>query len=70
MFALASMSKPISATAVAHLVAEGVIAWDDPIHQHPADLRFSDPWVTDHVTFADLYSHRSGLPGLFGNMLE
>ena len=23
-----------------------------------------------HITFADLYSHRSGLPGLFGNTLE
>ena len=26
--------------------------------------------MTDHVTFADLYSHRSGLPGGFGNQLE
>jgi CubicO group peptidase (beta-lactamase class C family) len=30
VFALASMSKPINTTAVAHLVAEEVIAWDAP----------------------------------------
>ena len=70
VFSLASMSKPISGTAVAHLVARGVIAWDQPVHDHVPGLRFSDPWVTDHITFADLYSHRSGLPGLFGNTLE
>jgi hypothetical protein len=40
---------------------------DDPVKQYNPDLTFSDPWVTDHVTFADLYSHRSGLPGGFGN---
>lgn len=70
VFSLASMSKPISGTAVAHLVAKGVIAWDQPVHDHVPGLRFRDPWVTDHITFADLYSHRSGLPGLFGNTLE
>ena len=70
VFSLASMSKPISGTAVAHLVARGVVAWDQPVHEHVPGLRFSDPWVTDHITFADLYSHRSGLPGLFGNTLE
>ena len=64
------MSKPISGTAVARLVAKGVIAWDEPVHDHVPGLSFSDPWVTEHVTFADLYSHRSGLPGLFGDTLE
>ena len=67
---LASLSKPITATAVAGLVDDGVIAWDDPVHEHNPDLTFSDDYVTEHVTFADLYSHRSGLPGLFGNTLE
>ena len=43
VFALASMSKPISATAIANLVAKRVIAWDDPIHDHGAAFSFSDP---------------------------
>ena len=46
VFSLASMSKPISGTAVAHLVAKGVIAWDEPVHDHVPGLRFSDPWLT------------------------
>jgi CubicO group peptidase (beta-lactamase class C family) len=70
VFQLASLSKPITATALAGLVAEGVIDWDDPVHQYNPDLVLSDPWVTEHVTFADLYSHRSGLPGGVVNTLE
>jgi CubicO group peptidase (beta-lactamase class C family) len=46
VFSLASMSKPISGTALAHLVARGVIAWDEPVHGHAPGLRFSDPWIT------------------------
>jgi CubicO group peptidase (beta-lactamase class C family) len=70
VFQLASLSKPISATAVARLVFKGVIDWDDPVRSSAPELVFSDPWVTDHITFADLYSHRSGLPGQAGNALE
>jgi CubicO group peptidase (beta-lactamase class C family) len=70
VFQVASLSKPISGTAVAALVGKGVIKWDDPVHQYNPNLVFNDPWVTDHVTFADLYSHRSGLPGGAGNTLE
>lgn len=29
-----------------------------------------DPWVTAHVTYADLFSHRSGLPDHSGDLLE
>src|SRR5262249_45648481 len=70
VFQLASMSKPVSSTAVAALVGKGVIKWSDPVHPYAPDLVFSDPWVTDHVTFADLYSHRTGLPGAVGDSLE
>ena len=58
------------ATAVARLVSEGVIAWDDPVQPYLPDFVLSDPWVTERVTFADLFSHRSGLPGLAGTRLE
>ena len=70
VFQIASLSKPLTATAVAGLVGKGIISWDDPVHDYNPDLQFSDPWVTEHITFADLYSHRSGLPGSFGNDLE
>ncbi len=70
VFQLASLSKPITGTALAGLVSDGTIGWDDPVHPFAPDIVFSDPWVTDHVTFADLYSHRSGLPGDIGDPLE
>jgi CubicO group peptidase (beta-lactamase class C family) len=70
VFQLASMSKPVTSTAVAALVGKGVIKWSDPVHTDAPNLVFSDPWVTDHVTFADLFSHRTGLPGAVGDSLE
>ncbi len=70
VFQIASLSKPITGTALAALVTKEIIEWDEPVHPYAPDLIFSDPWVTDHVTFADLYSHRSGLPGGVGDSLE
>ena len=70
VFQIASLSKPVSATIMAGLVGQGVFDWDDPIAEH-SDLVLSDPWVSEHVTFADLFSHRSGIPGgVGGNDLE
>ena len=58
----------MTGTAVAGLVSKDVISWDEPVHPYAPDLVFGDPWVTDHATFADLYSHRSGLPGGIGDV--
>ncbi len=71
VFQLASLSKPIGATAVAGAVGDRALAWDDTITTYLPDFQLSDPYVTDNVTVADMYSHRSGLPGSFaGNDLE
>jgi len=71
VFQLASMSKPISSTVMAGLVGEEAFAWDDPVAQYTPQFRLADDWVAEHVTFADLFSHRSGLPGgAAGNDLE
>jgi CubicO group peptidase (beta-lactamase class C family) len=71
VFQLASLSKPISSTIMAGLVGQGVFGWDDPVSDYAPQIQLSDEWVTEHVTFADLFSHRSGLPGgPAGNDLE
>ena len=71
VFQIASLSKPLSSTVMAGLVGQGVFEWDDPIHDYAPQFELSDPWVTEHVTFADLFAHRSGLPGgPAGNYLE
>jgi CubicO group peptidase (beta-lactamase class C family) len=70
VFQLASISKTVGATVVAGAVGDGSVAWTDPIVTHLPDFALADPWVTRHVTLADMYSHRSGLPGHAGDLLE
>lgn len=70
VFQLASVSKSVGATVVAHAVTEHIIEWDTPVAAHLPWFVLSDPYVTSHVTIADLYSHRSGLPEHAGDRLE
>ena len=70
VFQIASLSKPVGATAVAALVDDGVVSWDDHVSALDPTFAFSDPWITHEVTLRDLYSHRSGLYGGAGNDLE
>ncbi|GAA3393744.1 serine hydrolase [Streptomyces roseoviridis] len=68
VFQLASVSKPIASTVVSGAV--GTKGWEKPVAPHLPDFRLKDPWVTSHVTVADLFAHRSGLPDHAGDLLE
>lgn len=70
VFQLASLSKPLSATVVAHQVTEKAIGWDTPVVEKLPWFALSDPAVTRMVTVGDLFSHRSGLPDHAGDKLE
>ena len=70
VFQLASVSKSVGATVVAHEVTDNVISWDTSVVSKLPWFALSDPYVTGHVTVADLYSHRSGLPDHAGDNLE
>lgn len=70
VFQIASLSKPISSTVMAGAVGDGIIEWDDPVSDHNTDFELSDPLVTEQVTFADLFAHRSGIPAGGGDVLE
>ena len=70
VFQLASLSKPLSATVVAHQVGTNVIGWDTPIVSKLPWFALSDPAVTQMVSVGDMFSHRSGLPDHAGDMLE
>ena len=70
MFQLASLSKPLGSTVVAHQVGENAISWDTPIVEKLPWFALSDPAVTKMVTVGDMYSHRSGLPDHAGDLLE
>jgi CubicO group peptidase (beta-lactamase class C family) len=64
------LSKPLSATVVAHQVGANTIGWDTPIVSKLPWFALSDPAVTQMVTVGDMFSHRSGLPDHAGDMLE
>ncbi len=70
VFQLASLSKPLSATVVAHQVGQNAIGWDTPIVSKLPWFALSDPAVTPMVSVGDMFSHRSGLPDHAGDMLE
>ncbi len=57
-----SISKPITALALAHLVARGKLRWDQPLSQLVPGLRFADPVATERADLRDCLLHRTGLP--------
>jgi len=70
VFQLASLSKPLGSTVVAHQVGQNAISWDTPIIEKLPWFALSDPAITKMVTVGDMYSHRSGLPDHAGDLLE
>lgn len=63
IFAVASCSKPITATSLAILVDKGKINWDKPIRTYIQDFKLKDPVASKHVSVKDFLCHRSGLGG-------
>jgi CubicO group peptidase (beta-lactamase class C family) len=70
VFQLASCSKPITSTALAALVSQGTISWDDKIREAFPEFELEDPWISSHLTYSDMLSHHSGLPEAAGDILE
>ncbi|MGV7208119.1 serine hydrolase [Oxalobacteraceae bacterium A2-2] len=69
LFEVASNSKAFTAAALAMLVDEGKIAWDDPVTKHLPDFQMYDSYVTGVMTVRDLLTHRSGLGLGAGDLL-
>jgi CubicO group peptidase (beta-lactamase class C family) len=64
LFQIGSTTKAFTAAALAILVEEGRLGWDDRVIDHLPGFRMYDPWVTREITIRDLLVHRSGLgPG-------
>jgi CubicO group peptidase (beta-lactamase class C family) len=70
VFQVASVSKSVSSSVVAAAVTDGKVKWTDPVAKYIPGFTLADPWVGSHVTIADLFSHRSGLPDHAGDDLE
>jgi CubicO group peptidase (beta-lactamase class C family) len=61
LFRIASNTKAFTAAALAMLVDEKRLSWDDPVVQHMPGFQMYDPYVTREMTVRDLLTHRSGL---------
>src|ERR1700733_8641828 len=61
LFQIGSNTKAFTAAALAILVDEGKIHWDDRVIDYLPQFRMYDPYVTREFTIRDLLTHRSGL---------
>lgn len=69
LFGIASNTKAFTGLALALLVEEGKLAWDQPVIDVLPWFRMSDPYVTAELTVLDLLVHRSGLGLGAGDLL-
>ncbi|TVQ44516.1 MAG: serine hydrolase [Saprospirales bacterium] len=70
VFGIASVSKNMTTAALAILVDEGKLHWDDRVIDHIPWFELSDPWVSAQVTVRDLLLHRVGVGRMLGNRLQ
>ncbi|HKD55374.1 MAG TPA: serine hydrolase [Steroidobacteraceae bacterium] len=61
IFPTGSTGKAVTVAALAVLVDEGRIGWDDKVIDRLPGFQMYDPWVTREMTIRDLLVHRSGL---------
>jgi CubicO group peptidase (beta-lactamase class C family) len=60
-FAIASNSKAFTTTALAILVEEGKLGWQDRVIDHIPEFKMYNDYVTRNFNIQDLVTHRSGL---------
>ena len=68
-FAIASNTKAFAAAALAILVDEKKLTWNDRVIEVLPWFQMSDPYVTREMTIRDLLVHRSGLGLGAGDLL-
>jgi CubicO group peptidase (beta-lactamase class C family) len=61
IFPIGSLTKAVTATALAQLIDDGKAGWDDPVRKHLSWFRLADPLADRDVTLRDLLCHRTGL---------
>ncbi len=69
IFALASISKSTASAALAILVDEEKLSWDDPVRKFLPEFSLYDPFVDREIQVRDLLIHNSGLPEVSGGTI-
>ena len=68
-FAIASNSKAFTTTALALLVEEGKLSWQDKVVDHIPEFKMYNAYVTNNFNIQDLLTHRSGLGLGIGDLM-
>ena len=63
VFALASISKTVTATAMMRLVEQGKVSLDDPVRKYLPDFKVGDEGITRDVKIWHLLTHTPGWEG-------
>lgn len=69
LFAIASNTKAFVATALAQLVSQGRLNWNDKVVDHLPYFELYDDYATRHATVEDLLCHRLGLGTFSGDLM-
>lgn len=69
VYNIASCTKAFTGAAMAKLVNEGLIKWDDLVIDYLPDFKLEDEYIASHMTIEDLLSHRNGLGTFYGDLL-
>lgn len=68
LFAIASNSKAFTSAAIAQLVDEGKLDWNDKVRKYIPYFELYDPWVSAETTISDILCHRVGLQTFSGDL--
>ena len=61
LFGCMSTTKAMTAVAIAMLVDEGKVSWNDKVIKHLPNFRLADPYVTNELKIRDLFTHNTGV---------
>ena len=61
LFGAMSTTKAMTAVAMAILVDEGKVDWDEKVIRYLPEFRIGDPYITQELRVRDLFTHNSGL---------
>ena len=68
-FAIASNTKAFTAAALAILVEEGKLKWEDNVVTHIPEFKMYNDYVTKNFNIKDLLTHRSGVGLVVGDLM-
>ncbi|KAJ5559370.1 penicillin-binding protein [Penicillium frequentans] len=61
LYGLGSLTKSMTAIAMANMVNDGLLTWETPVKDILPDFQHKNPCVTNLTTVVDLLAHRTGL---------